>query len=426
MNQVTVIFLILASVVLIASPRKWAPLPFLMTACYITLGQVIKVGPFHFMAIRILIAVGLIRVLIRREKPAGGLNGLDWLIIFWGITAISVSPFHKDPEATFINHLGRAYDTLGIYLLMRSFVRTPEEIKGLISVIAIILVPVALEMFHEQITHKNLFSFLGGVGEIPEFREGHFRSQGPFRHAIIAGTVGAVCLPLMVGIWRKFRLSAKIGMVACLTMIVTSFSSGPVMSLLYGILALFLWRYRHYTKQMFVAAILGYIFLDLVMKAPPYYLIARIDITGGSTGWHRARLIESAIEHLNEWWLFGTDYTRHWMPTGVSWSPDHTDITNHYIMMGVLGGIPLMFFFILQLWRGFKYVGSVVRNNINRDVQFLAWSLGSALFAHAVTCVGVSYFDQSFIFLYLTLAMISSMTMFKGKSGETDLAKRIK
>jgi len=426
MNQVTIIFLILASVVLIASPRKWAPLPFLMTACYITLGQVIKAGPFHVMAIRILIAVGLIRVFIRRERPAGGLNGLDWLIILWGITALSVSPFHKDPEATFINHLGRAYDTLGIYLLMRSFIRTPEEIKDLISIIAIILIPVALEMFQEQITHKNIFSFFGGVNETPEIREGHFRSQGPFLHPILAGTVGAVSLPFMAGIWRTNPLYAKIGGAACLTMVVTSFSSGPVMSFFYGILALFLWRYRKYTKQMLIAAILGYIFLDLVMKAPAYYLIARIDITGGSTGWHRARLIESAIEHINEWWLFGTDYTRHWMATGVSWSPEHTDITNHYIKMGVLGGLPLMFVFILQLWRGFKYVGSVVHNNINRDVQFLAWSLGSALFAHAVTCVGVSYFDQSFIFLYLTLAMISSTTMFKGKSGETDLAKRIK
>jgi hypothetical protein len=192
-------------------------------------------------------------------------------------------------------------------------------------------------------------------------------------------------------------------------MVVTSFSSGPVMSLVYGVFALILWRWRQYTREMLIAAVVGYILLDLVMKAPAYYLIARIDITGGSTGWHRAKLIDSAIEHLHEWWLFGTDYTRHWMPTGVSWSPDHTDITNHYIRMGVLGGLPLMILFILQLWRGFKYVGGVLRSHPSRDVQFLAWAFGSALFAHAVTCVGVSYFDQSFLFLYLNLAMISSM-----------------
>jgi len=160
---------------------------------------------------------------------------------------------------------------------------------------------------------------------------------------------------------------------------------------------------------MLTGAVVGYILLDLVMKAPAYYIIARIDITGGSTGWHRAKLIDSAIEHLHEWWLFGTDYTRHWMPTGVSWSPDHTDITNHYIHMGVLGGLPLMGLFILQLWRGFKYVSNVALGHPSKDVRFLAWALGSALFAHSVTCVGVSYFGQSFLFLYLNLAMIGSI-----------------
>jgi len=380
-----------------------------MAACYITVGQVIKVGPFHFTAIRILVAVGALRLILRGERPAGGLNGLDWLVILWGLTAICVSPFHKDPQATLINHLGRAYDTIGIYFLMRCFLRTAEEVRGLISIIAILLVPVAIEMLQEQMTHRNLFSFFGGVGEVPAFREGHFRSQGPFRHSILAGTVGAVCLPLMAGIWRSNPMSARLGVAACLTMVVTSFSSGPVMSLVYGVFALILWRWRQYTKEMLIVAIVGYIMLDIVMKAPAYYLIARIDITGGSTGWHRAKLIDSAIEHLHEWWLYGTDYTRHWMPTGVSWSPDHADITNHYIAMGVVGGLPLMILFILQLWRGFKYVGGVVRSHPSRDVQFFAWALGSALFAHAVTCVGVSYFDQSFLFLYLNLAMISSM-----------------
>jgi hypothetical protein len=411
MEHVTVVFLILASIVLLCAPRRWAALPFLMAACYITVGQVIEVGPFHFTAIRILVAVGALRLILRGERPAGGLNGLDWLVILWGITAICVSPFHKDPQATLINQLGRAYDTLGIYLLMRSFFQTPDEVRGFIRIVALLLAPVALEMIYEQLSHYNLFSFFGGIPEVPKFREGHFRSQGPFRHSILAGTVGAVCLPLMAAIWRSNPMSARLGVAACLTMVVTSFSSGPVMSLVYGVFALILWRWRQYTKEMLIVAIVGYIMLDIVMKAPAYYLIARIDITGGSAGWHRAKLIDSAIEHLHEWWLFGTDYTRHWMATGVSWSPEHTDITNHYIKMGVLGGLPLMGLFILQLWRGFKYVGGVVRSHPSRDLQFFAWALGSALFAHAVTCVGVSYFDQSFLFLYLNLAMISSMLL---------------
>jgi hypothetical protein len=381
-----------------------------MAACYITMGQVIMVGPFHFTAIRILVAVGALRLILRGERRADGLNGLDWLVILWGITAIGVSPFHKDPQATLINHLGRAYDTLGIYFLMRSFFRTSEEAKDLIKIIAILLVPVALEMFYEQLTHRNLFSFFGGVGEVPAFREGHFRSQGPFRHSILAGTVGAVCFPLMFGIWRIYSVSARLGIGACLLMVITCFSSGPWMSLIWGVIGLLLWNWRHRTREMLIIGIIVYVLLDLVMKAPAYYLIARIDITGGSTGWHRAHLIESSIKHINEWWFFGTDYTRHWMPTGVSWSPEHTDITNHYIKMGIIGGLPLVFIFITTLWMGFRYVIKIIQSDSEKsyDEKFFVWCMGSSLFGHTVTMIGVSYFDQSFLFLYLVLAIIAS------------------
>jgi hypothetical protein len=158
------------------------------------------------------------------------------------------------------------------------------------------------------------------------------------------------------------------------------------------------------------AAVVAYIVLDIVMKVPAYYIIARLDVTGSSTGWHRAALIESSIAHLEEWWFAGADYTRHWMPTGVSWNPNHTDITNHYLEMGVKGGLPLMFLFIASIAIAFMYVGkrtSCLRGMGTKD-QFVLWALGSALFAHATTCISVSYFDQSVLFLYLTLAVIGS------------------
>lgn len=400
MNAFTLGFVILSSVLVFLLPRRWAALPFLMAACYITLGQVVKIGPFHFNVIRMIIPIGIIRILLRREKPAGGLNGMDRFIIVWSVWLLCASWFHKDPTATLTNHLGKAYETLGIYFILRCFCHSFEDAKGLIKVTAIILAPVALEMLSEQITQYNMFSVFSGVSEFAAVREGHVRSQGPFLHPILAGTIGAVTFPLMVGIWKSSPLSAKIGALACLTMTITSFSSGPWMSLIWGLGALLIWRWRHLTKQMRIAFVISYIILDLVMKAPAYYLIARIDLSGGSTGWHRARLIESAIEHISEWWFAGTDYTRHWMPTGVSWSPDHTDITNHYLQMGIMGGVPLVIIFMIILWIGFKYVGECIRRtDMEKKSKFFAWCLGSSLFAHVVTFLGVSYFDQSYLFL---------------------------
>ena len=53
------------------------------------------------------------------------------------------------------------------------------------------------------------------------------------------------------------------------------------------------------------------------MEDPIYFLMARIDISGGSQGYFRAQLIRSLIDHLSEWWLAGKDYTRHWMASGI-------------------------------------------------------------------------------------------------------------
>lgn len=411
MTSIATFFLLVSSAVLLIVPRRWAPLPILATACYITLGQIVQIGPFHFTVLRILISVGIIRVLCRNEWHIGRLTKMDLLMLLWAACLLVAVIFHKDSVSTLINHLGEAYNALGIFFLIRCFCRSDGDVRILIRITALLLIPVAIAMLNEQITHRNAFSALGGVPETPAFREGRLRAQGPFRHAILAGTVGAVVTPLMVGIWSAYPASAMLGIAASIVMVLTCSSSGPITSLAFGVLALCLWRWRYMTKKMCVAAIYVYVFMDIVMKSPPYYLIARVDLVGGSTGWHRARLIESSIEHINEWWFAGTDYTRHWMPTGVSWSPEHTDITNHYLKMGVVGGLPLMIIFILIIWFGFRYVGETLTalRDAPFEKTFLAWALGCSLFAHSATMMSVSYFDQSFLFLYVNLAMILAM-----------------
>jgi O-antigen ligase len=285
-------------------------------------------------------------------------------------------------------------------------------VKDLICLTAILLVPLAVEMTYEKITVHNLFSIIGGVAETPQIRSGNVRAQGPFAHAILAGTIGAVCLPLMIGLWHQHRKFSVVGISACLVVVFCSSSSGPIMSALVAVGAMAMWPYRHSMRAIRWLAIIGYLALEIVMKAPAYYLIARVDVAGGSTGWHRARLIQSALEHIDEWWLAGTDFTRHWMPTGVSWSSDHTDITNHYLQMGVIGGLPLMLLFIGMLYQGFSLVGKRLQQEDQpHEVQFFMWAIGASLFAHMATSISVSYFDQSFVFIYLTLAATGSLAV---------------
>jgi hypothetical protein len=411
MNGLALLFLLVNIIAVLSVPRRWAPLPLLIGACYMTLGQGTEIGSLHFPLIRILILGALVRVAIRGERIVGKINALDKTMVVWAIVALITSVFHKEPLSELINRGGLILNVCGIYFLLRCLCQSLDDVAGLCRVTAILLVPLAVEMAMETVTRHNLFSVFGGVSPTPEIREGRLRAQGPFMHAILAGTVAGVCLPMMVGLWRSGSKIALVGLGAALLMIVTCASSGPIMTALASVAGLVMWRWRQHMQLVRRLAVVTYIGLDIVMKAPAYYVIAKMDITSGSTGYHRAALIQSAITHLSEWWLFGTDYTRHWMATGVSWSPDHTDITNQYILMGVIGGLPLMIVFIALFVKGFSFVGQELKERQEMDLrqQFFLWSLGVSLFAHMITCVSVSYFDQSFIFLYLTLGAIGSM-----------------
>jgi hypothetical protein len=362
MNAFSIAFLLVAAGALLALPRHWAPLPLLAGACYMTLGQGINLGPLAFTVIRILVVVGVMRVVFRNERIAGGMNGLDKGMVVFAVWAVISSVFHDSGTdgSPLVFRLGLAFNTCGIYFLIRVFCQSFDDVVHLMKIVGILLVPVALEMLVEQVTARNMFSYLGGVPDSPAIRDGRLRAQGPFTHSILAGTVGAVSFPFMVGLWRDYRRIALAGGMACLVIVVSCASSGPIMSLLAAGFALIMWRYKHLTRAARYAAVAGYIALDIVMKAPAYFLIARANIVGGSTGFHRAELIHQAINHIGEWWLGGTDYTRHWMPTGVSWSPNHTDITNYYIKMGVVGGLPLMILLMVLFWIGFVYVGKVL------------------------------------------------------------------
>jgi hypothetical protein len=408
-NSIALSFVVLNALALLVLPRRWAPVPLLAGACYITLSQGINAGPFSFTVIRILAAVGFIRIIIRGERLPGGINRVDCLMLLWAIWLCASGALHT-ADVGLVFRLGMVYNACGFYFLLRVFCCSIQDVTRVCRAVAFLLAPVAVEMVYEHVAFHNLFSMFGGVSEVPQVRAGNIRASGPFAHPILAGTVGAVSLPLSIGIWRYHKMAACIGTVVCITIVLTSRSSGPFMSAVFSIGALLLWGQRNRMQLFRWAFVLLYIVLDLSMKVPAYYLIGRIDISGGSTGWHRARLIESSLEHLDEWWLAGTDYTRHWMPTGVTWHPNHTDITNHYLQMGVLGGLPLMFLFILILAAAFSFVGKTVRpaSMASQSEKFLMWAAGSALFAHVATCISVSYFDQSVVFVYLTLGVIAS------------------
>jgi hypothetical protein len=415
MSGISLVFSLIAVGMLLTASRRWAPLPILIAACYIPVGQEIEIVAFHFSVTRLVILAGIARVMMKQERIAGGLQLLDRIMLFWALGMVVSGLFHKDPSAAIVLRLGMAYECLGLYLLFRVFVQDLEDFRHITRMLCVLMIPVAATMLIEMVTGRNSFASVFGGSTGVDYRHGHYRARGPFVHAILAGTIGAVCLPMAMLLWRKERKLALAGMAAAGGIVVASGSSGPVMTTLTILAAMGLWMVRGHLKVIRWLAVLLIIALDMVMNDPVYYLMAKIDITGGSTGWHRAELIRAAIEHFNGWWLVGTDYTRDWMPTGIYANSDNTDITNHFLAMGVIGGLPLLFLFIWVMVAAFSAVGRTLRlwAEAPTEQRFIMWTLGAIMFGHATTFMSISYFGQAITFLYLQLACIGSLQTFQ-------------
>jgi hypothetical protein len=401
-----------ACVLLLLLPRRWAIVPIIMICCYMTMGQSINIAGFHFTMIRVLIAAGWLRVLIRGEARSIALNQLDRIILASvAVEIIAYIALWHNGDAI-VYKLGFGYNVVGSYFLFRALLRDLEDVVIVFRSLAILTVPLALLMLLEQSTGNNLFSIFGGVSSITAVRDGVLRCNGPFSHPILAGTFGATIFPLVAVLWldgRIGKLLAICGMTSGLTITVTSGSSGPVMALLAGMMSLGLWSIRTHMKLVRRGIVVTLICLQLVMKVPVWFILGKVDIFSGSTGFHRAMLIDSALRNLDDWWLVGTKST-------LSWATEDQglfDVTNQYLQVGAEGGLFAMMLFIWIIVVAFRMIGMTWKamDDFGEDTisQIMVWGLGAALLAHVVSFISVSYFDQNFVNWYLLLGMIATV-----------------
>jgi hypothetical protein len=411
-HPIIVVAMVLVAVLILAVPRKRVLGPFLGAAFLIPMDQMVLLGPFHFQMLRILILCGWVAMLIhkRSEGPvfSNGFNGIDGAVILWTIfTAIAAVALWQD-TASLNNQLGALYTVFGIYFLLRFFVRDEQDVQRAIQVIAYVSAVIALIMLWETITHRNPYALLGGsrafTREMLMAREGGSRALGPFQHPILAGVFGGISPPLFVALWwkdRSARTSAAVGILASTVIVITSQSSTPMLAYAGGIFALCLWPLRKRMRMMRWGLVIALTGLHLVMKAPVWSLIARIDLTGGSSSYHRYQLVDQCIRHFSDWWLMGV---KNW----GEWGWDMWDLANQYVSIADTSGMLPLILFISIIVYGFKYLGRARRaaDKNQRRQELFIWALGAALFANCMAFLGIAYYDQTMVAWYLLLAII--------------------
>ena len=405
---------LLLGVAMLLLPRRWATIPMLIIACFIPSVQKVVVFGLDFTLLRIMVVFGVARLLLKKEYIGFAWKKIDSMMVGWVISSTVMHTLQQGSFSALVNRLGFGFEAIGMYFVFRCLIRRWADVDTIVFGLILISIPVAQAFLVENRTGRNVFSVFGGVPEITVVREGRLRCQGAFSHPILAGCFWASLMPLFAARWWKSangKLWAIVGLIASFVIVICCASSTPVMGIVMALIGGLFYYVRNHMRYIRWGVIAVLVALHMVMNNPVWHLICRIDIAGGSTGWHRYHLIDQAIKHFGGWWLWGTASTLYW--DGIF------DITNQYIFEGVIGGVLALGFFVWVIVLAFSGVGRLWRYAGEKAGRYdvgLSWALGVALFVHCVQFVGVSYFGQIYISWYLLLAMIGSLTPVRQKA----------
>lgn len=403
LHPLVAVAMLITIVVVLWRPRKYAIVALLPCIFLVPRGQEIMVAGAHLYVRLILVLVGFIRVAKDKFRIAGGLNSVDKIFIVWVAYRVFAATVTNWPGGTMEN-MAFLLQALCGYFLLRYLIRDEDDIARAARVLAIIAFLLGLCMAYEYVTSVNVFGvYLGGVPTTPIMRDGHARAQASFGVSILAGCFGATLLPLFVWLWRKGnRLPAVVGVIGSTLMTLTTRSSTPLLAYVAGILALLLWPVRRTMKAVRWGIAIMLVVLAMVMNAPVWFVIAHINVIGGSGGYDRAFLIDTCIRHFKDWWLIGTNQNG-------NWGYDMWDMSNQFVAEAETGGLIALICFIAMITKCFSRLGTM-RKQVRPEKRWLLWCLGAVMLAHIFAYFGVAYWDQTQIWWFTTLAMICAVT----------------
>lgn len=361
-----------------------------------------------FNILRIMVLIGIMRVIIRKDYLDFLWKPLDTAILLWTISMMVVFILQQRTSSAVINRLGFGFDSLGMYFLFRCLVRNWQDVDSIVFGAIVICISVTGFFLIENQTGRNLFSIFGGLPSITIMRYGRLRCQGAFNHPIVAGCFWASLLPLFAAYWWKAvscRIWALMGAAGAIFIVICTASSTPVLAVLCGIIGggMFYLRYRMRAVRWVILSVL--VALHMVMKGPVWHLISRISAVGGSTGYFRYKLIDSTIAHFSEWALLGTTSTAHWF-----WGAQ--DVCNYYVYQGVQGGFLTLCLFVAVIVIAFREIGKLWRSQVHYPYYLaLSWAIGVSLFVHCANFIGISYIGTITVSWYLLLGIIGSMSI---------------
>ena len=358
MNALGGSVLVLVMLIVLLGSARWALIGIMAGMLYLPIGPSIPIFGINLFAMRFVEIAVFVRIISRREFSSFVWNGIDRVfLLLYAYTTLVFLARSSEGQA---NVIGMAVDAYICYFAFRALINDVEDFKWFLRTFLFLLGPYAALVVAESLQGRHIFAVLGATA--PEVtREGRLRCVGGFDHPSLLGTLGACFMQLYIGLLfaKSDRMFALAGIILCASIVWASNSGGPISCVIYGVMGWMLWGCRK-KMQWFRRSIVAILcLLALVMKAPIWFLIARLGAITGGDSWHRSEVIDVFVQHISEWWLAGIpiEATKYWLPT-YNQTTGGIDLTNYFLVFGLTAGLGSTALFILLLVRGFSYIGN--------------------------------------------------------------------
>jgi hypothetical protein len=371
----------------------------------------IPMGLAQMSAPRLAALVLFVRMLCTSGLPTPRWRWLDSMVIVSYVWLVVANVIADSPEAQLRTMIGSGFDTLLMYLMARRVFAAPSEaprmVWGLV-ISALVLAPLAFlenasrwsPWVYALLSQFGLSLFKGGGSEV---RWGMFRAFSSTQVPIFFG----LAMMLVAGLLFSFRQAFRprwllyLGLVASICCVFSSLSSGPWLSLLVVAgLSVFYWQ-RRLIMPAIVGAVLMIGALEALSNRHFYHLIDRLSM-GSDNAYYRSRLMEVAVNHIDEYWAFGAggssleDWGQEIDGRGM------VDMVNNYIIVACYGGLlALLFYLIIKV--GVLYCLVRAFKTGSPGMRPITFGLGTLFLGLSVCEVSVGIYGPALLFSYVLM-----------------------
>lgn len=377
----------------------------------------ILIGPVAFSIPRLAALFLLLRLIAKGKHRKIRKNSIDILVVviwLWIIFATVI-------EGSAISHttqmIGWGLDTVLMYFIARMSFQDESDLKAFCGWLALTAIIMCILGVIESTTSYSPYMGLTQfrewhwIDKANSYRLGMLRAKASTSVHIYFGMFMMMIAGMLWSIRKyvDYNLRYKIILVSAFVAALTSMSSGPWLACAFIIIFSVFEKRTKYIKPILISFVIFAVFLEISSNRHFYNLIDYLALNSG-TAWYRTRLLEIAVNNLNEYWLFGvgSNMPHHWAQQLDGRL--HIDIVNHFLMIGLYGGLPAMFMYIAIHVKTFKRAIFIRRTHADEKQKSLLFGLLATILALDISSMSVSLFGPPLLLSYILIGITVALS----------------